>query len=130
VLSVGQLGPDKSVEVVAEVVMPLSMIDGVPFLRIPTTVGQLYGASARATKLAASLGRAEPRQPRGVDRTHRRETDAHPHPDPCAGAGGMVAPPPFSMTAGYSKGVLTRRKGVFTRRNYSQKAPIERARSM
>ena len=45
VLSVGQLGPDKSVEVVAELAMPLSMIDGVPFLRIPTTVGQLYGAS-------------------------------------------------------------------------------------
>ena len=45
VLSVGQLGPDKSVEVVAELAMPLSMIDGVPSLRIPTTVGQLYGAS-------------------------------------------------------------------------------------
>jgi hypothetical protein len=45
VLSVGQLGPDQSVEVVAELAMPLSMVDGVPFLRIPTTVGQLYGAS-------------------------------------------------------------------------------------
>ena len=45
VLSVGQLGPDKSVEVVTELAMPLSMIDGVPSLRIPTTVGQLYGAS-------------------------------------------------------------------------------------
>jgi hypothetical protein len=45
VLSVGQLGSGKSVEVIAEIVMPLSMIDGAPFLRIPTTVGQIYGAS-------------------------------------------------------------------------------------
>jgi hypothetical protein len=45
VLSVGQLGPGKSVDVEAEIVTPLSMIDGVPFLRIPTTVGQIYGAS-------------------------------------------------------------------------------------
>jgi hypothetical protein len=45
VLSVGQLGLGKSVDVVAEMEMPLAMIDGVPFLRIPTTVGQLYGSS-------------------------------------------------------------------------------------
>jgi hypothetical protein len=45
VLSVGQLGPGKSVDVIAETVTPLSMVDGVPFLRIPTTVGQIYGAS-------------------------------------------------------------------------------------
>jgi hypothetical protein len=45
VLSVGQLAPGKSVDVVAEIVMPLSMIDGVPILRIPTTVGQVYGVS-------------------------------------------------------------------------------------
>jgi hypothetical protein len=45
VLSVGQLGPGKSVDVAAELAMPLSLIDGVPFLRIPMTVGQLYGAS-------------------------------------------------------------------------------------
>jgi hypothetical protein len=45
VLSVGQLGPGKAVDVVAEIVTPLSMIDDVPFLRIPTTVGQIYGAS-------------------------------------------------------------------------------------
>jgi hypothetical protein len=45
VLSVGQLAPTKSVDVIAEIVMPLSLIDGVPVLRIPTTVGQVYGAS-------------------------------------------------------------------------------------
>jgi hypothetical protein len=45
VLSVGQLAPAASVDVIAETVMPLSMIDGVPVLRIPTTVGQVYGAS-------------------------------------------------------------------------------------
>jgi hypothetical protein len=45
VLSVGQLAPSASVDGIAETVMPLSMIDGVPVLRIPTTVGQVYGAS-------------------------------------------------------------------------------------
>jgi hypothetical protein len=45
VLSVGQLAPGKSVDVIAETVMPLSMLDGVPVLRIPTTVGQVDGAS-------------------------------------------------------------------------------------
>ncbi len=45
VLSVGQLGPGKQVEVVIETVAPLSDLDGVPFLRIPTTAGQVYGTS-------------------------------------------------------------------------------------
>ena len=45
VLSVGHLGPGKSVDVVAELAMPLTLIEGIPILRIPATVGQLYGAS-------------------------------------------------------------------------------------
>jgi Vault protein inter-alpha-trypsin domain len=38
-LSVGQLGPGASVDVLAEMAMPLSLIDGVPGLRVPMTVG-------------------------------------------------------------------------------------------
>ncbi len=45
VLSVGRLGPGKEAEIVIETVAPLSDLDGVPFLRIPTTVGQVYGTS-------------------------------------------------------------------------------------
>jgi Vault protein inter-alpha-trypsin domain len=45
VLAVGHLGPGKSVDIVAELAMPLTFIGGVPVLRIPMTVGHLYGAS-------------------------------------------------------------------------------------
>ena len=34
-----------AVDILAEMAMPLSLIDGVPRLRVPMTVGQLYGAS-------------------------------------------------------------------------------------
>lgn len=45
VLSVGQLAPGKEVEVELETVVALSSVNGQPFLRIPTTVGQIYGTS-------------------------------------------------------------------------------------
>ena len=44
-LSIAQLGPGKEVEVELEIVTALGSISGEPFLRIPTTVGQIYGAS-------------------------------------------------------------------------------------
>jgi hypothetical protein len=45
VLSVANLAPGEQVEVTVEAVTPLSWFNGHPFLRIPTTVGQVYGAS-------------------------------------------------------------------------------------
>lgn len=45
VLSVGQLAPGKEVEVALETVAVLLPVNGQPFLRIPTTVGQIYGNS-------------------------------------------------------------------------------------
>jgi hypothetical protein len=44
-LSVSQLGPGRKVEVVAEMVMPLALRDDRPFLRLPLTVGEIYGHS-------------------------------------------------------------------------------------
>ena len=44
-LSIAQLGPGKEVEVELEMVTALGSISGEPFLRVPTTVGQIYGAS-------------------------------------------------------------------------------------
>jgi len=45
VLSVGQLAPGKEVSVELRMVVPLSVSETGPFLRIPMTAGQLYGAS-------------------------------------------------------------------------------------
>ena len=45
VLSVGQLGPGAEVAVKVETVTPLALAGDTPFLRIPTTVGELYGTS-------------------------------------------------------------------------------------
>lgn len=47
-LSVGQLGAGKQVVVELETVMPLAIGKNGPFLRIPVTVGQLYGNSPLA----------------------------------------------------------------------------------
>lgn len=47
-LSVGNLGAGKAVTVEIEAVVPLSAGASGPFLRIPVTVGQLYGASPLA----------------------------------------------------------------------------------
>lgn len=47
-LSVGNLGAGKEVTVEIETVVPLSAGASGPFLRIPVTVGQLYGASPLA----------------------------------------------------------------------------------
>ncbi|WP_431298464.1 VIT domain-containing protein [Tabrizicola sp. BL-A-41-H6] len=44
-LSIGNLAPGKEVSVEVETVAPLSLGASGPFLRIPVTVGQLYGAS-------------------------------------------------------------------------------------
>lgn len=45
VVSVGALAPGSEVEVITEIVTPLANIGGTPCLRIPMTVGDLYGAS-------------------------------------------------------------------------------------
>ena len=45
VLSVGQLGAGKEVSVIIETVAPLMQLNGSCFLRIPTTVGAVYGSS-------------------------------------------------------------------------------------
>ena len=45
VLSIGSLAPGSEVEVVLETVAPMTNSAGLPFLRIPTTVGQIYGTS-------------------------------------------------------------------------------------
>ena len=45
VLSVAQLGPGQQVEVIVETVAPVGLSDGGPTLRIPTTVGDVYGTS-------------------------------------------------------------------------------------
>ena len=44
-LSVAQLAPGKEVMVELETVTAMACIAGEPFLRIPTTVGQIYGTS-------------------------------------------------------------------------------------
>ena len=44
-LSVAQLAPGKEVMVELETVTSMGCIAGEPFLRIPTTVGQIYGTS-------------------------------------------------------------------------------------
>jgi hypothetical protein len=44
-LSVAQLAPGKEVMIELETVMAMGCIAGEPFLRIPTTVGQIYGTS-------------------------------------------------------------------------------------
>lgn len=44
-LSVGAIPPGAEVEVELEQVVPLSDVDGTPFLRLPMTTGQIYGAS-------------------------------------------------------------------------------------
>jgi len=45
VLSVGALPPGAQVAIELEQVVPLSNIDGTPFLRLPMTAGQIYGTS-------------------------------------------------------------------------------------
>lgn len=45
ILSVGALPPGAEVAVELEQVMPLVAVDGMPFLRLPMTAGQLYGTS-------------------------------------------------------------------------------------
>ena len=45
VLSVGQLGAGKEVSVIIETVAPLMQLSGSCFLRIPTTIGAVYGSS-------------------------------------------------------------------------------------
>ncbi len=45
VLSVGQLAPAKEVEVELRMVVPLTLSEAGPFLRLPMTTGQLYGSS-------------------------------------------------------------------------------------
>ncbi|RYH07617.1 VIT domain-containing protein [Tropicimonas sp. IMCC6043] len=45
ILSVGSLPAGEEVSVTLEAVAPLTNLDGVPFLRIPVTVGHLYGTS-------------------------------------------------------------------------------------
>ena len=45
VLSVGQLGAGKEVSVIIETVAPLMQLSASCFLRIPTTVGAVYGSS-------------------------------------------------------------------------------------
>lgn len=45
VLSIGPIAPGQAVEVEIETVAPLGLAGSVPFLRIPVTVGQIYGAS-------------------------------------------------------------------------------------
>jgi hypothetical protein len=45
VLSIGQLGAGKEVSIVIETVAPLMQLTGSCFLRIPTTVGAVYGSS-------------------------------------------------------------------------------------
>jgi hypothetical protein len=45
VLSVAQLAPGAEVEVTVETVAPLATVGGTPMLRIPTTVGEIYGTS-------------------------------------------------------------------------------------
>lgn len=45
VLSVAQLGPGAEVVVTVETVAPLATVGGTPVLRIPTTVGEIYGTS-------------------------------------------------------------------------------------
>lgn len=45
ILSIGQLAPGNSVEIVSEMTMPLAIVGGAPLLRIPMTVGQIYGQS-------------------------------------------------------------------------------------
>ena len=45
VLAVGQLGAGKEVSVIIETVAPLMQLSGSCFLRIPTTVGAVYGSS-------------------------------------------------------------------------------------
>lgn len=47
-LSVGQLGPEKTVSVEIETMCALSVGANGPFLRIPMTVGQIYGVSPLA----------------------------------------------------------------------------------
>jgi hypothetical protein len=44
-LSVSQLAPGRKVEVVAEMVMPLALQGDRHFLRLPLTVGEIYGHS-------------------------------------------------------------------------------------
>ena len=45
ILSIGQLAPGKEVAVELQAVVPLSSVRGQPFLRLPMTVGQIYGTS-------------------------------------------------------------------------------------
>ena len=45
VLSIGALAPDAEVEVELEQTIPLMAAGGLPFLRLPTTAGQVYGTS-------------------------------------------------------------------------------------
>lgn len=45
VLSIGALAPDAEVEVELEQTIPLMAAAGMPFLRLPTTAGQVYGTS-------------------------------------------------------------------------------------
>ena len=45
VLSIGQLAPGKEVEVELRMVQPLAISGNGPFLRLPMTAGQLYGAT-------------------------------------------------------------------------------------
>ena len=45
VISVAQLAPGKEVEISAELIMPLAIVAGIPALRIPVSVGQIYGVS-------------------------------------------------------------------------------------
>jgi hypothetical protein len=45
VLSVAQLAPGAEVVVTVETVAPLATVGGTPVLRIPTTVGEIYGTS-------------------------------------------------------------------------------------
>lgn len=47
-LSVGHIGPNSDIEVTARFALPLSQIGGRNVLRIPTTVGDVYGSSGFA----------------------------------------------------------------------------------
>jgi hypothetical protein len=44
-LSIGQLASGKAVRIDTEMVMPLSIADKIPFLKIPLVVGEIYGSS-------------------------------------------------------------------------------------
>jgi hypothetical protein len=79
VLSVAQLAPGAEVEVTVETVAPLATVGGTPVLRIPTTVGEIYGTSPLmpADDLVTGPGALETaRLEVSVDRGHVR-LDGH-----------------------------------------------------